>query len=51
MILEISGIVVGVSIGVAAVLYVVQVIVPHGIRREHNDSRVSSTPYSACCAR
>lgn len=37
MVLEIAGIVVGVSAGVAALLYLVQVVVPHGIRREHND--------------
>lgn len=37
MVLEIGGIVVGVSVGVAALLYLVQVVVPHGIRREHND--------------
>jgi hypothetical protein len=37
MVLEISGIVVGVVIGVAALLYAVQVLVPHRIRREHND--------------
>ncbi len=37
MVLEISGIVVGVSIGVAVLLYLVQAIVPHRIRSEHND--------------
>jgi Protein of unknown function (DUF4239) len=37
MTLEISGIIVAVLVGVAALLYAVQVLVPHGIRREHND--------------
>ena len=37
MVLEIVGIVVGVSVGVAALLYLVQVVVPHGLRSEHND--------------
>jgi hypothetical protein len=37
MVLEISGIVVGVVLGVGVLLYAVQVLVPHGIRREHND--------------
>src|ERR1700749_1227264 len=37
MTLEISGIIVAVLIGVAALLYAVQVLVPHGIRQEHND--------------
>lgn len=37
MVLEICGLVVGVSIGVAVLLYLVQAIVPHRIRSEHND--------------
>jgi hypothetical protein len=37
MVLEISGIIVAVLVGVAALLYGVQVMVPHGVRREHND--------------
>jgi hypothetical protein len=37
MVLELGGILVGVAVGVAALLYAVQVLVPHGIRREHND--------------
>lgn len=37
MVLEISGIVVGVSIGVAVLLYLVQALVPHRTRQEHND--------------
>jgi hypothetical protein len=35
--LEVSGIVAGVAIGVAALLYAVQVLIPHRIRQEHND--------------
>jgi hypothetical protein len=37
MTLEISGIIVAVLVGVAVLLYAVQALVPHGIRREHND--------------
>jgi hypothetical protein len=37
MTLEITGIILAVLAGVAALLYAVQVLVPHGIRREHND--------------
>lgn len=37
MLLEIAAIVVGVSVGVAALLYFVQRAVPHHIRSEHND--------------
>ncbi|HEX5404692.1 MAG TPA: hypothetical protein VFX16_20575 [Pseudonocardiaceae bacterium] len=35
--LEVSGILAGVALGVAALLYAVQMLVPHGIRQEHND--------------
>lgn len=35
--LEIAGIVAGVSLGVAALLYLIQQLIPHAIRREHND--------------
>jgi hypothetical protein len=37
MVLEITGIVVGVAVGVAVLLYLVQLAVPHRIREEHND--------------
>ncbi|HEX4703240.1 MAG TPA: hypothetical protein VH352_14015 [Pseudonocardiaceae bacterium] len=37
MLLEVGAIVVAVSLGVAALLYVVQHFVPHSRRREHND--------------
>lgn len=37
LVLEISGIVAGVSLGVAVLLWFVQQLIPHGVRREHND--------------
>jgi hypothetical protein len=37
MLVEIGAIVVGVALGVAMLLYVVQKIIPHSIRSEHND--------------
>lgn len=36
-VLEIGGITIGVAVGVALLLYLVQIAVPHRVRREHND--------------
>ena len=37
MVLEIAGITAAVAVGVALLLYVVQILVPHRIRQEHNE--------------
>jgi hypothetical protein len=37
MLLEIGAIIVGVSAGVAVLLYLVQHVIPHSVRSEHND--------------
>ncbi len=37
MVLEVTGITVAVAVGVALLLYLVQMVVPHRIRQEHND--------------
>jgi hypothetical protein len=37
MVLEIAGVTAAVAVGVALLLYVVQILVPHRVRQEHND--------------